>query len=64
MCGYKARFWARYQQHWLRDKLEAAEHTIESQEAELARYARFIAEENKRAPGMITRWVNSEIAHA
>ena len=64
MCGYTDRFWAHYRGSWYRDKLEAAEHTIENQEAELSRYRKFIAEENKRTPGMVTRWVQREIAHA
>ena len=63
MCGYAVKLGPAYQALYYRDKLAAAEHALESQEAELARYRKFIAEENKRTPGMVMRWVNWEIAH-
>lgn len=65
MCGYPEGSWQAYQLAWTRDKLEAAEHTIESYEAELVRDRKFLAEENKtRSPGITYRRVRYEIDHA
>ena len=64
MCRYAAKLGPAYQAAYYRDKLAAAEHALEVERAERRRLHKFLAEENKRTPGMVTRWVQREIAHA
>ena len=65
MCGYAVKLGPGYQALYYRDKLAAAEHALEVERAERRRLHKFMSEENRTtSPGIVSRWIEEEIAHA
>ncbi len=60
MCGFKAE----YAKRCLEQKVENLTHLLDEREARLVRHHRFIAEENKRTRGLLSRWLAAEMGRA